>query len=103
MVVGPLGDSSVGLELRWSTPRVSDVQDVDHALVDGEQDSVHVRSAAVEELSNFQGRLPALRSGGTTGRKRAERIDRLAKSREPPSSRIAGLLAYEPGVNRGNV
>ena len=62
-----------------------------------------MRSTAVEKLPNFHEGFSALWSDGTTGRNGPQRADRLAKRREPPRSRIAGVLAYKPGVNRSNV
>jgi hypothetical protein len=82
---------------------VSDMEDADHVPIDVEQDSIDVRSTAVEKLANFHRGFSAFWSDRTTGRKGPQRADRLAKRREPLRSRITGILAYEPGVNRNNV
>jgi hypothetical protein len=97
------GRSSAISNIRRSTSRVSDVEDVDDVSADGEENPIDVRSTAIEKLPHFRICFSALWRDRAASRKSTKGLDRLAKSREPPCSRIASFLAYEPGVNRSNV
>jgi hypothetical protein len=78
----------------WSTLTTSPlmVKRIDRREGDGRREAdglLHVLLGSLEQRN--------------TGPQGTERIDRLAKSHEPPRSRIARFLAYEPGVNRRDV
>ena len=79
---------------------MADMEDVHRVLLDGEQDSVDVRPAAVKKLSDLERKPIVFRSQATSLRKTLERLYGLLQSEEPAESRFPGLLAEQPFQNR---
>src|SRR5437762_2116724 len=82
---------------------MSDVEHLNRLAFDREQDSVDMRSLAVEQVPNFNGRVAILWSQRAAGWKAGQRGDGRPKRYEPVCGRVSGLLRSEPIMNLGDV